>query len=451
MEVLDYCHFPAENILQIWLNIYEKLGEEDKVTFSRACAEWHDLVARKRTAILFPQVAVFLLRRIPTSSIKQCRAVCQSWAQKIDSLHEYYPSDPLFYMGTEYEEVGSCEEALNYEFGSADEIERFMADMSGHPGNPLPGRDISFEWKVLEREEELGPREKSRIRMQYWTAVTVLLSKFGKYILDASFVFGEDEEEYEFLVVQIVDRFRNCLLSLPNLQCLTLYSLETGLEVEVQEDLRLNPLPRLQNLEAVEIHDVEDCIAEAFLNSCLVPASVKVVCINPPRVPPVVYSFYNLESLTVRSCFFKIEDLERFRNLPQVPPLRVLSVRFWSAMSALQVFTALEPFADTLTEVFIISRRNPVYGINGQRVNLPKLEKLYLDSYRGSFDLFMGLTSLKKLVIDKAYIRRRKRTNEVAQICEFERRLNESNIWERLPALEVIVVGNGNNMKVYER
>ncbi|CAL8133111.1 unnamed protein product [Orchesella dallaii] len=448
MEVLDYRHLPGENIREVWLNIYEKLDQEDKVTFSRACDEWHEWVARKRTDILFPQVAVFLMGRIPASSLKQCRIVCRSWTQKIDSLvHQYYLSGSLFEIGTEYAEIGSDEDIeFSTEFGSADEIIRFMTEMSGHQGNPLPSRFISFEWS--ERENALGLREIDRLRIEYWTAVTVLLSNFGNYIRFAMFDFeGHDDE----LPVEIVSHFRNCLSNLPNLQRLMLYSLVIGLEVEVEEYLRLNPLPRLQNLQNVEICNVEGCIAEAFLNSCLVPASVKAVWINPPRVPPVVYSFLNLESLIIRSSVFMMEDLERFRNLPQVPPLRALTLNFPSDMNALQVFTALEPFSDTLTCLNIMSRLNPVDGINGLRINLPKLGEVTLHSYRGSFDLFVPLTSLKILSIYYPYIRRRRRKRLVAQIREFERRLNESNIWERMPALQEIRAGVFGNMKLYER
>ncbi|CAL8133115.1 unnamed protein product [Orchesella dallaii] len=449
MEVLDYRHFPGENIREVWLNIYEKLDQEDKVTFSRACAEWHEWVARKRTDILFPQVAVFLLGRIPISSLKQCRTVCRSWAQKIDSLHQYYPSaGSLFDIGTEYAEVGSDEDIeFKTEFGSADEIRRFMTEMSRHPGNPLPGRFISLEWNDVEHENALGLREIDRLRIEYWTAVTVLLSNFGNYIQSAFFEFGEHDDQ---LPVEIVGHFLNCLLNLPNLQRLIFYSLETGLEVEVEEYLRLNPLPRL-HLEEVEICNVDNCFVEAFLNSCLVPANVKFVWLCPPTVPQVVYSFVNLESLIIRSSVFTMEDLDRFRSLPQVPPLRALTLNFPSDMNALEVFTALEPFSDTLTSLNVISKLNPVDGINGIKINLPNLEEVTLHSYRGTFDLFVPLTSLKILRIYKPYIRRRRRKRLVAQIREFERRLNESNIWERMPALQEIRAGLFDNMKLYER
>ncbi|CAL8133151.1 unnamed protein product [Orchesella dallaii] len=437
MEVLSYHHFPAENIPQIWLNIYEKMDQDDKVTFSGAYKEWHDWVARKRTDILFPQVAVFLLGRIPASSLKQCRTICRSWTQKIDGLYQYYPSDPLLNVGTEYVEEGIDEDILSTIFSSTDEIKRFVGDMSGHPGNPLPGRIITLKWKVPKREMPLAPREVDRLRIEYWTALRVLLSKFGKYILDATFLFWENE-------VEIVDRFRNCLLNLPNLNRLTFFIRQ---EVGVEEYLRLNPLPRLQDLETVHVLNAGSCFAEIFLNGCLVPANVKVLWINQRRVPQALYSFFNLESLTVRSSVFMMEDLEKFRNLPRVPPLRELCVNFSTAMNALQVFTALEPFADTLTKFSVMSRLNPVDGINGLEINLPKLEEVNLDSYRGSFDLFVGLTSLQKLRIDKPYIERR----HAVQIRDFEARLNESNIWELIPSLQEIRVRRDGNYKWYER
>ncbi|CAL8133159.1 unnamed protein product [Orchesella dallaii] len=450
-EAVGYHHFPAENIPQIWLNIYEKLGQEDKLTFSQASKEWHDWVALKRTDFLFPQVAIYLLRAIPTSSAKQCRSVCRSWTQKLDSLCEYYPIDMHLEIETEYEEVDNFEFfVLTHDFISTNQIQRFMADMSAHPGNPLPGGSIHFE-NVAECGDPLAPGEMYRLGTEYWTAVITLLRKYGNYIQDATFVFHEDEEA--FPLIEITERFRNCLLNIPNLRHITLYHIGEEWGDEMEEYFRLNPFPRLQNLEVVNIYNVDFDLAETFLNHCCVPANIKRVWIWAWRIPRTVYTFFNLEILQARSDDLMIEDLEKFRNLPRVPPLSVLRVHANCDLNALRVFTALEAFADTLTEFTVMSPlvNNAAEEIAGIQINLPKLESIRFGEYQGSLDLLLQLTSLKDLKIRNATMEREEWDGNGVQFYGFEERLKESNIWYLIPSLQTITVGHGENEVIYER
>ncbi|CAL8148766.1 unnamed protein product [Orchesella dallaii] len=451
-EPVGYHHFPAENIPQIWLNIFEKLGQEDKLTFSQASKEWHDWVALKRTDFLFPQVAIYLWGAIPKSSAKQCRSVCRSWTQKLDSLSEFYPTDMHFAKGTEYEEVDNFEFfVLTHDFNSANQIQRFMADMSAHPGNPLPGGSIYLEYQADESGDPLAPGEMDGVDTEYWTAVIMLLRKYGNYIQDATFLFHEDAEA--FPLIEITEHFRNCLLNIPNLRHITLDHSGTERGDEMEEYLRLNPFPRLQKLEVVDIHDVDFDLAEAFLNHCCVPANIKRVWIWVWRIPRTVYTFFNLEILQARSDDLMIEDLEGFRNLSRVPPLRVLRVHANSDLNALRVFTALEAFVDTITEFTVMSPlvNNAADAIAGIQINLPKLESICFADYQGSLDLLLQLTSLKDLEIRTATMEREEWDGNVVQFYGFEERLKESNIWDLIPSLQTIAVGHGENEFTYER
>ncbi|CAL8148759.1 unnamed protein product [Orchesella dallaii] len=451
-EAVWYHHFPADNISQIWLNIYEKLSQEDKVTFSQASKEWHDWVAPKRTDFLFPQVALFLVGTIPSTSAKQCRSVCRSWTQKLDSLREFYPIDKHFALETEYAKVDDNEFSLRNDFNTSDEIQRFMADMSAHPGNPLPGGIIFFKYKVAEREIPLAAGERIRLCTEYWTAVTMLLRKYGNYIQRATFGFGQNETELPG--IEIVEHFRNSMLSLRNLRYISLSNLETGLEDEIEEYFGLNPLPRLQNLEVVQIHNMDFNLAETVLNHCCIPANIKEVWIWAWRIPPTVYTFFNLEILEVRSHVSLIEDLERFRNLPQVPPLKVLRIQdLTRQINAIQVFTAFEAFSDTITELTVMTPlvNNAANAIAGIQISLPKLERIYFTVYQGSLDLLLQLTSLKDLIIRRATMEREEWDGNLVQFYGFEERLKESNIWDLIPSLQTITVGCGYNELFYER
>ncbi|CAL8078524.1 unnamed protein product [Orchesella dallaii] len=93
VEVAGY-HFPADNLTEVWLNIFEKLDAKDKITFSKTCGEWHDWVASKRTSFLFSEVlpVVALTSNLPVKELLNCRTICKSWSRDFNLLYAAHPS-----------------------------------------------------------------------------------------------------------------------------------------------------------------------------------------------------------------------------------------------------------------------------------------------------------------------------------------------------------------------
>ncbi|ODM86633.1 hypothetical protein Ocin01_20049 [Orchesella cincta] len=84
-EVDNHGPFPACNVPDVWLNVFEMLGADDKPAFSGACAEWHDWVDSKKPLHLFPEVAPILMTNLPQNALLQSRELCRSWCMELDS------------------------------------------------------------------------------------------------------------------------------------------------------------------------------------------------------------------------------------------------------------------------------------------------------------------------------------------------------------------------------
>ncbi|CAL8110333.1 unnamed protein product [Orchesella dallaii] len=100
--VVGYSHFPGDNITEVWLNIFEKLDAEDKITLSKTCYELHDWVASKRTSFYFSQVVPVIALRTTklkarellqyASCILKCRTICKSWTSDFNRVFSAHPA-----------------------------------------------------------------------------------------------------------------------------------------------------------------------------------------------------------------------------------------------------------------------------------------------------------------------------------------------------------------------
>ncbi|CAL8133157.1 unnamed protein product [Orchesella dallaii] len=462
MEELGYHHFPAENISEVWLNIYEKLGHQDKLTFSRTCAEWHDWVASKRTIQFFFQAASLAFGNLPGKEILQCRTLCRAWTEELGLLYQFLPVVPSnFYVpisasGSKSKEF-SDKPTFRTSLRSIDKMKSFMADMEGHRGNPIPWGMLDLVRDVPDEEGQLTLIEKCRLSREYWTAAGMLLSKFGKYVRCVEFAFHEGDPGLP--CIEFVDYFRNCLVSCPNVMELIIEdSSGGGWDDEIEEYVRLISLPQLKSLESLEIYGVEYDFADLILDYCCVPANIKRIYLDEHRIPQAVYCFSNLEILEVQQEELLYEDLilnfERFKVLEKIPPLKILEVEFSSELeedevpNLLDILTVVESFGNTLTGLNVRSSLSPVAfeEISGIRINLPKLQRLELQDYQGSLDLLVGLKSLTYLIIHNVDSTQSDPVG-LAPFSGFEERIYESNIWKMVPSLKIIRIGQ----KTYRR
>ncbi|ODM90697.1 hypothetical protein Ocin01_15987 [Orchesella cincta] len=110
---------------------------------------------------------------------------------------------------------------------------------------------------------------------------------------------------------------------------------KSPLENWIRDYYRLNPLPRLEHLETVQLNSASPALVGEVVNSCCVPANIKRLSYQHGQwhadrgeLPEVVYSFVNLEVLDA-TIFFRC--FERLASLERRPPLRELHLTFEDA------------------------------------------------------------------------------------------------------------------------
>ncbi|ODM89011.1 hypothetical protein Ocin01_17673 [Orchesella cincta] len=413
----SYDEFPAGGLPEVWLNVLNKLDQKDKLAVSGASAVWHDWMEPERTQFLISEVTPYLVephRPVDTKRGHRARELCQSWKEGLDHQNQTHGSNTNLYF-----EMASCEDPHQWYpcrrsllCGTLliflDDVQRFMEDMKSHPENPFPGRSIHLCCSFQEDNDPLGEAWDGVWR-EYWSNTYLLLEKFGSHVHFADIMFNEDEE-YEQLHLddmEVQARLRGCLLRLPNIKQLHTCSENKTplLEEEISEYYRRNPLPRLEDLETVELQYMSLATINEVLNSCCVPTNIKRLSYRHIGLDyqerltlcDAVYGFTNLEVL---STSILLCHLERLARLEQRPPLREVDLRFREAPYLQEVLSLLEAFAGTLIQFKASSTmrvRMNEENERGIQLQTAKLEETSLCGVLGTPELLFQFESVTHL------------------------------------------------------
>ncbi|ODM92020.1 hypothetical protein Ocin01_14659 [Orchesella cincta] len=408
---------------EVWKDIFDLLNNSDKISCLKAHAKWRKWLKSKRTLLLFPEVLQLIRDRLEREELLGLRCVCKKWKDDVDNA----PA-PFYQFRT----MG---------FKTLASVERFLDDMKYHTGNPFPERCVTLNQIEYPNGHEDFWDQLQLLRIDFWAKVEEFLDKFGQQIWSLCLTAGD----IDYVAPSVEECVRNCFFRVPQLKRLTLSShyIGDGLERDiVGNSSRIidfymsNPLPRLIHLEEIDINSlVPNAVVKAILEGCCVPKTMKRVTLENGFYD-AFYAFSNLEVLEAHVSF---EDLERFRNVH--PPLRKIKLNVHSrakvdAIDFENLFSILHQFDGTLTEVDI--KGTPILrmeAVNNFRIQLPRLESLYLRDYDGPFDPILGLKKLRHFVVENEELISRPMQGSVVEFEGFEERIKESNIWTLLPSL----------------
>ncbi|CAL8129062.1 unnamed protein product [Orchesella dallaii] len=446
--------FVADNVREkIWLNIFDKLAPEDKVTFLTTSPEWHKCAAPNRTLVFFNEIASMLLETLPKHAFLQCRQVCRQWTKELDEHYNSHPDHLRFAFEKERILDGPPIPQYITRFETVSQVRKFMEENRSHPGNPFPGRIIYLRWK----DGSIWKPDALQLFQGYWKGVGEMLLQFGRHIHFAIIhIFERDMETYLLERFEIV---RNYLMNLPHLKRLKFLGPSRARLDEVREFLGTNSLPQLADLETLELCGISPFWMDAVLNFCTVPSKIKRLCFdlvagdygaNAPNLHDMLQKFTNLEALELTNL---TEDYERFGHLRSLGKLTHLSLGFCEGeiREAKPFFEVLEPFGRTLTHLKIkcgLAISNSVRT----PINLPHLERLHIAEYKGNLDPLLQLTSLTFLRIDKCIQRTQdKKIKSAIDVYGFEKRMYQSNIWKVMPTLQTIIIRKRYDRQTYEK
>ncbi|ODM86556.1 hypothetical protein Ocin01_20126 [Orchesella cincta] len=409
---------------EIWLNVFAKLDPKDKPAFSGASPVWHDWVESKRTQSLVNEILPLLIEVLPMRNSLESRELCQAWKN---------PNESLFSNASHFRQPENA-------FGNSEKVQGFMEEMRGHPGNPFLTRSIDL---CYSGQENRGG-DRGVLWREYITNVDLLLEEFGSHVHFAEICFNEDEELLAQLNLQgpeIDGLLREWLILLPNVKqlCISGERHSPLADQEIREYYRLNPLPRLEYLETVDLDCAKVPMVDEFLKCGCVPENIKRLRYSHIErygdrliLPAAVYGFVNLEVLQVP---ILLPHLKRLASLERRPPLRELTLRFEDGPYFQDVFPVLEVFAETLVQFRASSTIRVRESGEKFTCNLPNLKNLYIGDYWGPPELLFQFKAVTDLEIF------RMTDSNGRYVRDLETRMNASNIWMMMPSLQNLTLG----------
>ncbi|CAL8129063.1 unnamed protein product [Orchesella dallaii] len=437
--------FVASNVREIWLNIFEKLKPQDKVTFLKTFPEWHDWAAPKRTLVLFHEITPMLLETLPKHTSLQLRQLFRQWTQDLDKQHPSHPDHLRLAFEKERAIDGPPLPQYICRFETAEQVQKFLDENQNHPGNPFPGRTIFLRQKQV--PGSIFQPGYIQLFQEYWNKVGEMLLQFGSHVHFATIHCFE--RFYETRNLESFEIVRNYLVNLPHLKRLKIVGNYEASLMDVREFLETNSVPQLADLETLELHGISSPLINAILNSCPVPSNIKRLCFNfnagdldddPPDLCNMLEKFTNLEALELTNLC--TGDYERFSHLRSLEKLTHLNLGFWKdGIHAKPFFDCLAPFGMTLTHLKMKSGFDISNSVR-TTINLPHLERLDMALCEGNLDPLLQLkSSLTFLRIDKCIQRKKDKKYESAiDVYGFEKRMYESNIWKVMPTLQTIII-----------
>jgi len=244
---------------------------------------------------------------------------------------------------------------------------------------------------------------------------------------------------------------RNYLIRLPHVKRLKVAALNNHDLADAEEFFQRNPLPRLADLETLELFDTRLGVMDAILSCCCVPTKIQRLSVDTFRVKDdseLLESFCNFCNLTVLKATCEFEAFQKFSLSPKqkLPPLTKIELDHWGfyCVNAEDLFPTLESFGSTLTHFKMTSSMLIVEYPAAIRINLPRLQRFEVRTYEGIIDPFLQIPNLTHL---KFHPSNETKADSLIDFFGFEERMYESNIWELMSKLKTIIVGE----KTYER
>ncbi|CAL8111697.1 unnamed protein product [Orchesella dallaii] len=422
---------------EVWLIIFGNLERQDILNCMRTNSKWK-LFMREPTLLLFPEVISHLINVLPKNDFLNCRQVCKSWKKDVDELYQNHPLHITVDHMHLSKELEWKHDGIRFSW--TPQIEKFLARMKYHTDNPFPGRCIEIYDHLCNTPA-------------YWISVRNLLQRFGKHIWYAYIKYTVRSSDPAAANVEKI--LRDCLILLPNLKKLfldadlgaQLFDTE-GLYQRISNYYTLNPMTKLNQMEVLSFTDNLPTPLHTEILRCSSKTLKKLDFCN------YIYDgFVHLPNLEEANVMIeKLEDFEKIGLFPS--SMKKISIKAaynnQKPFSFEAVFKKLERFRKSLKELSMEVKLHTLK--NRFKPNLRGLEKLTI-SVKGPLYFLPSLKGLKYLKIFNYKPRQWKRNR--VEICGFENRMQESNIWNLMPSLDTVVLegtsSSGNFAKTCKR
>ncbi|CAL8140676.1 unnamed protein product [Orchesella dallaii] len=433
--------FEEEHLKDVWMVIFEFLGDDDKINFANASPIWHAWVEKRVHTLLLAKVAPLLRDRVPFETLMGLRQVGSKFAISIDSALARHPAN----LWLEFESAAKenwRQLKVQTMLRSRDDIYRFLREMETSTRNPFPSSRLCIEyeegWEFINNALNLY-----LIQDGFWKACQRLLVPFGHHLchLELKYVFGRSF--YHCYAASLL----RALQQVPNLESLVLQG-------NVYETLRdvtgyycNNSLPRLQNLESVKIQGMGKIVTESILRYCCVPEKVTRLAISRYDCSSLLEEVYEFCNLQVLEAAVSMTSLERLSSLDNLPPLREYHGGIglgwgWIPPYDPEMFRRLQPFSSTLYKIRISGRfvaGSLSRGEYGSGLLFPNLKTLSFEAYQGFLDILVQFSQLERLEFDEV----NGMGAEGDSVYLDTHRVSKSNIWTLFPHLKSIVLASG--------
>ncbi|CAL8140678.1 unnamed protein product [Orchesella dallaii] len=441
--------FPQPDAYDIWMYIFELLGDEDKINFANSSSILHGWVERKLTPLLFAKEAPLLRGYAPLETLMGIRQVSSKCRQSIDAdLSSHHSNIWLEFESAAHENKNIA--PIQTVFRSSIAIQTFLAEMADESQNPFPSRSVSF---VLKDgwDFALTSYGIARVEGRFWETCIDLLQRYGEHILYIEFrcVFGP------IMYAATAAKLMRSLSLVPNIKSLVIQGSIDGTERFVKEYFLNNPPPRLLNLETIRMRRMGEIMTENVLRYCCVPANIKRVSIagfNRQSLPDEIYGFCNLEMLEAS---VNNRSLERLGESGNVPPLREyhggepLSWRSIESNNPM-LFRSLRAFSSSLYKIRIAGSFNAAFSqlvSPGAQLCFPNLRILSFESYSGSLDFLVQFAKISRLEFDQ----HPSQGVMVGLVVLDGYQVKKSNLWSLLPELKNIVLSGRTYWRAQEQ
>ncbi|CAL8129020.1 unnamed protein product [Orchesella dallaii] len=371
---------------------------------------------------LFSQAFPIIIKntQIDIREFLSWRLVCKQWRNTIDHFLEN-----LEYDGD-----------LRMKLISIQKLQNFLAEMEFHPGNPFIGRRVFFYSYQRPKEQE----------DEYWSTALQLFSIKGEHIRCMTLCTDSTPLQFAQLI-------RAILSYLPNLKEIFFYywhpdpTYLTRSQEEVYSELNSyidsNPFPPLTSFQMFHFHTmifpkpIQDAIISAY------GPQLKTLGVrqwDQSYMPMLT----NLEDF-----FLTVNDNSELESLlrSESPLETFMLILNMVEVDVALLFQVLETFGETLTSLELYFLAEASSSSSAEILNLPKLKKLEIRN-----TAFLSLNFLKSLgsSLKKLNLKSEEMTpetsvdveDEIVKIRGFVGKMYESNIWEVLPKLQVLTVGN---------
>ncbi|CAL8117517.1 unnamed protein product [Orchesella dallaii] len=275
-------------------------------------------------------VLPLLIEAAPTNVLVKFRTVSPSYRDELDHRIQSHPLN--VHLAIENIEGINTPNLLTI-FPTDAALQMHIQDLLAHPRNPFIGRKLELGWPEL---LPLGANqgEIQQLLKRFFANLRKVLIRFGDQIDSAVFNIRLPSRRrvlgMRIYTQTCYDPLLSFLTELCNLKKLTVRGSYLARTEHVQGFYSWNQLPRLEQLETVELCMVDVESANAILGFCCVPTKIKRLSIENRHDGlnfRTIRTFVNLEILKICVLYGNLSIL---RSLEQSLPIRELHIKYVS-------------------------------------------------------------------------------------------------------------------------